>query len=616
MLHTLPFIEDHRKDKDFNLHGWRFLYSHSFSLKKKLFIKSGGFDVNFGDVWGYEDMELGYRLYLQGAEFCFLKESPSFHQPHKSNCENTSLKRNISLFLRKHNSYLIELACSYGFEIFYEILSKWEHVEPSNYDDFQVILGVVNNSIEKNVPENRRLGIITPFDNKSKKKVFLKKEILKFPKEITLQILIESERIGKRLFIDRLVDKEFLDLQELFTRIGYKIKILNLENIDELLLTRTKNCVSSIVFPNLEESEKRFVYKWMAVSLQKKHVVQVFDLQNNDNSAIENISLPHEDNILLDNMFIPYFSTNGKICISIQKFANISGNPLNRIQTIVDDADYYVNSDILNQNSYNIIDKYEFSILTFTAAYHYTKSYKEKYHQPSNCVKNNYLCFMENGFLEDGIDVILEAFEQLKISKKKLTIKIADYDALSDKSFRLHNKEAIKLKTYNQKQKINKDLLLLKLKINELKLNDSVTVLMANYSIYEIMKLISTSSKVIWTSIGLYVAPEIYLAILLGKTVILSSHHIIPEELKNSTLICDSKEEPLSQKLNLPNTLDLLYCKAYSTDKNSLLENFYKVKTDNLLIDAEMLACFVKRSEVIIEKCIEIIPCTTGEYIS
>jgi glycosyltransferase involved in cell wall biosynthesis len=605
LLHSLPYIEDHRKDKDFNFHGWRFVYSHSFSLKKYLFIKSGGFDIEFGEIWGYEDMELGYRLYLSGAEFYFLKDSPSFHQPHISNCENTSLRKNINLFIKKHNNFLVELACSYGFEEFEEILSKWENVNISNSKEFQLVFGVINDTKEKNVSEEYRLGIVTPFDSKSLDKVLIKKDILEYPTEMALQILVESERVGKQLFIEKLLETEFQTLQVLYSRIGYHIDEIKHENVDELLLKKIKSTFCNILLPKVFESEKRFVYKWIALALDKKHVVQIFDLLNCDNMSIEDFNLRNEDNVILDKMFIPYFGKNGKITLSASKLNNVTKDSFNNIQTIIDDLDYPSRKTSFNSNnSCNLISKEDFSLLTFAAASTYVEYYIKHIQHREKLSNINFLCFMENGFYEDGINTILESFGQVKNSVDRLVIKMPDYNSLFENSFRLHNEEAIKVKTFNQQQKNIKDEFFLKSKIAELELSDSVLIIKANYDFIEILQLINDSNRIIWNSIGVYVSPEMYVAILLGKTVILSSHHIVPPELNQNTLICKSNEALLSKELDLPNSLDLLNYQAYSIDQISLIEN--SKKEGKSKINKDVIDNLNKQANKILEKCVAI----------
>jgi glycosyltransferase involved in cell wall biosynthesis len=67
---------------------WVFVISHNFSMPRRIFDEVGGFDEAF-DRWGWEDTELGYRLFLhwdrEPGRFTFLPEATCYHVPHYSN---------------------------------------------------------------------------------------------------------------------------------------------------------------------------------------------------------------------------------------------------------------------------------------------------------------------------------------------------------------------------------------------------------------------------------------------------------------------------------------------------------------------------------------------------
>ncbi|WP_143873784.1 glycosyltransferase [Catenovulum sediminis] len=55
--------------KFFNLHGrWHLFWSCNFCIKKIAYFKVGGFDESFLG-WGLEDVELGYKLYINGYRY-------------------------------------------------------------------------------------------------------------------------------------------------------------------------------------------------------------------------------------------------------------------------------------------------------------------------------------------------------------------------------------------------------------------------------------------------------------------------------------------------------------------------------------------------------------------
>lgn len=54
----------------------------NLSMYKEMFLKAGAFDENMGKIWGAEDLELGYRLYRNGAHFCFAPNALNYHMTH------------------------------------------------------------------------------------------------------------------------------------------------------------------------------------------------------------------------------------------------------------------------------------------------------------------------------------------------------------------------------------------------------------------------------------------------------------------------------------------------------------------------------------------------------
>ena len=82
---------------------WACGTSGNFSMPKDVLLQLGAFDENFSG-WGYEDIELAYRLSQNGLFlFCNLSQ-PNYHVNHtKNNKEEcwTSIKKNIIYFYRE-----------------------------------------------------------------------------------------------------------------------------------------------------------------------------------------------------------------------------------------------------------------------------------------------------------------------------------------------------------------------------------------------------------------------------------------------------------------------------------------------------------------------------------
>lgn len=81
---------------------WMAFLTGNVSLRKAFLDKVGGFDEDFVG-YGYEDWELGYRLYEAGAKYLTSDKVISYHQEHPISSDNwQEAIENYYLFLTKH----------------------------------------------------------------------------------------------------------------------------------------------------------------------------------------------------------------------------------------------------------------------------------------------------------------------------------------------------------------------------------------------------------------------------------------------------------------------------------------------------------------------------------
>ncbi|MFC1754314.1 glycosyltransferase [Thermoproteota archaeon] len=73
---TAPYIT--RNYKSGAPLGWFYFLTGNISFQKSLFLKNNGFDTDFKG-YGWEDIELGYRLSKQHVPLYYLKEAANYH---------------------------------------------------------------------------------------------------------------------------------------------------------------------------------------------------------------------------------------------------------------------------------------------------------------------------------------------------------------------------------------------------------------------------------------------------------------------------------------------------------------------------------------------------------
>ncbi len=85
--------------------GWSYFLTGNVSLPKSLFEEQGGFDEDF-QGYGWEDIELGYRLFNQNIPLYYLKEAINYHYhvvtPDEEIKRNVDKGRSAKLLLKKH----------------------------------------------------------------------------------------------------------------------------------------------------------------------------------------------------------------------------------------------------------------------------------------------------------------------------------------------------------------------------------------------------------------------------------------------------------------------------------------------------------------------------------
>ncbi|MEV4621872.1 glycosyltransferase [Asanoa sp. NPDC049573] len=92
---------------------WVFLHSHNFSLPRAVFAEVGGFDEAF-DRWGWEDTELGYRLFRhwrrEPGRFVWAPDAVCYQVPHYSDLTANwrDAKAGLAYLQRKHEHWEVE----------------------------------------------------------------------------------------------------------------------------------------------------------------------------------------------------------------------------------------------------------------------------------------------------------------------------------------------------------------------------------------------------------------------------------------------------------------------------------------------------------------------------
>jgi len=104
------YLEEIDFDLSRYLIPWPLFLSLNFSVRAADFWAVGGFDEEFRG-WGFEDLELGYRLFRHGLSFRMSREAWAVEWPHghdaAKNVQESAV--NLQRFMRKHRDPAVEI---------------------------------------------------------------------------------------------------------------------------------------------------------------------------------------------------------------------------------------------------------------------------------------------------------------------------------------------------------------------------------------------------------------------------------------------------------------------------------------------------------------------------
>ncbi len=583
ILEELPYYTDERL-KLFNQNApWRFVFSHTMSVRKDDFYKAGKFNVDFGEHWGFEDLELGFNLELLGCHIELITDQFTFHQPHfsQSNKEQHEESSNGKLFLKLHNCFEVEL-CEYFYTSFDEYYQRLKSLKktfklPSKkiLNKYELILACLFTSNERKKLKQMQLGTSCIQKNNSLKNVYIHNTWFDFPDIVKMGILSEAFRITQKVYFENINSNQITQIEHFIKKIGIKVKFnLNNDIAEFIKLEEKKSDFFIILLPTELQPEKRFVYIWLGKwLLENNYFVNFQDIKMTKEVINEDFSLETKDLKYINDNINKSF---GKI---ISNFINplamvldgICLKSLNPFKTFIfHDQDFNLKNKniILNKIQGVHFNEDFFSLISFMSVYNICKEVKE-----TNTKMNQFCCFMENGFLEDGIDIILETFfEYLKENiKAKLVIKLPNYNTLCSNAFPMHNNMSKENKLFSIKQKILNDRHLLNEKIRNLSLEDNIILIEKNLNIKSITELVANSDSLIHAGRGCIVSPQVYMAIQMNKNVIIAKHHLLHKDLKNYCNIINSTKNDVYKELNIPaSCMNIMYI-ANRIEKNDLL---------------------------------------------
>lgn len=102
---------------------WNVFWSGNVSVTRSGFMRAGGFDGHFRG-WGYEDVELGYRLYLSNTRFQLARRAWALHYPQPLDVSPRVQEADTNL------RYFVEKYPDLDAELYAYYLEPWKNYRP------------------------------------------------------------------------------------------------------------------------------------------------------------------------------------------------------------------------------------------------------------------------------------------------------------------------------------------------------------------------------------------------------------------------------------------------------------------------------------------------------
>lgn len=573
-----PFLVDINKDVSECETPWMFLYSHNFSLSKNMFDKVNGFDLDFGESWGYEDLELGYRLFIKGAEFHVDENIIAYHQPHleQSKTEQFYALTNQKLFYVLHPCFEVELYVSLyeTFDIHYQNIRSIKASQNGsihNYDkDFKIILGCIIDQYEcldRDKHLNQYLGSFLPFiRSKSYDKVLICKTLFQFLDDLRILIISEALRISDEVWIENTlltqIDLLYKDCMIAGNNVAIEV------NEDYVVIKKKSDCLPQIYscwLPPVPLFEQRFIYlKLIYEAIKSGHKIIMMDLKGNEDLYGDDYGLMDDEIALLKRCFRKFYGHFNVRQIYSTKLDGMLDNSVvsdsERSIVIIDDQ-FEMKYDILYDNVFSKSKCIKRSCIE-KQLIHFVSEYIDNFKKKNVSLERSkiYSCFMENGFYEDGIDLILEAFNRSKSKDPaiKLCIKVPDVEKGLNSNFPMHNNSSRHGKNWEDYKKQRKEILLLMKSIQSTINGNDIILEKRNVNIEGILAIIDSCDTLICAARFTTTPIEVYAAILLRKKVLIPSHLQIDEDMKKMTVsILSTKNEYCNDMKVLKDSLNI-----------------------------------------------------------
>jgi hypothetical protein len=422
-------------------------------------------------------------------------------------------------------------------------------------------------------------------EDESIESVLILRAFYHLPKEVRFSLLSEALRTGKTIDLQKPDGEESEPAGELCGIVGYDVDAL--DNGGCIRLVKTKRRKSGVfvgTIPDALSPRFRFLYLLFLYALREHGAYVAFnDIKSTRNLRGEDFLLPEDARGALDDCMTVnygvcetrYFASESLIHLGYVK-ADAKNN------VIIRDQQYgFMGGETQSAVNYRQSDQLPFGVLERLGVQHFAERIARlNPPKPEAGETLRYGVFMEEGYLEDGVDLVLEGFASA-VSRglnAMLAIKTPDAAALADKNFPLHNAASKFNKNYGALLKSGYDRVRLEQKSRALGLEGKIEIIRKNMTVDEIVSLIASFDGFVCATRGLLVPCEAYAALLLGRRVFIPAHCVLDGRFAGGAARISSTPRPFWKALAVPVYSNNAGFLAYEIDSGELGEKIARGK--------------------------------------
>lgn len=566
LIRQVPEQSDFRDD-------WFFCYSHGLSVSRELFERAGGFDPDFGEKWGLEDVELGYRLARLGGVFEVLRGVDAYHQYHGTQFERnrTQMLDNWDILLKKHVSPETEIIRRF-FQVVGPIhrMRRLRLEDPVDYSRFMypedLVLGCFWSLREKSPGDQYRLGLLLDPERERVASARIVRSFYRYDRVVQLEILYNALRVADSVVVEKGEGEKLPLLEQLLSLLAARVDCTEQPDSYGLkLISPGKPRLVRIILPELSRPGERFLFLRLALWLEREgnFLVELRDSQNRKGFQTDDFLFSPEESRLLSAMQFRRIDFAGiRVLVSEEDTKALRDVTVHQDVVLIRNTGYPCkpgfgnNPDgFVGDDLYREIGPEEYrSLMAAAIGINRSELCPGLKTAAGECQK--LMVYFNGDYPAEAMDVVSGAFAAVSVKHPGLTlvIKVYDFPSSAENAQMIGNGVMRDMALKNSYREHALGVARLRDRIESLGLSGRVRIIQRPLSIKERRELYGTCCAVLSVSPHNLIGPEVLEALWSGVPAVLGEHKMpgLDPFFSGRIITVPSREVDLADALEIP----------------------------------------------------------------